>query len=71
MTNRYPPNSFPCPECGAPAEYETVDIGVGEQQCTPAYCEACGWCQDAGDPDEEARQEHDVVMNAIEGRDDE
>lgn len=31
-----------CPYCGQMAPYETVDIGVGEQQCAPAFCVECG-----------------------------
>lgn len=36
-----------CPECDAPCEADTVDIGVGEQQCSPYACTnfACGWTQ--------------------------
>jgi predicted RNA-binding Zn-ribbon protein involved in translation (DUF1610 family) len=32
-----------CPRCGSEAECETDDIGVGEQQCGPYSCDACGW----------------------------
>lgn len=35
-----------CPLCGAPAECDTVDIGVGEQQCGPYMCIECGWMED-------------------------
>ena len=36
-----------CPECGGEIEIPTVDIGVGEQQCGPAFCldDACGWSE--------------------------
>ena len=34
-----------CPICGEEASMPTVDIGVGEQQCGPAYCESCQWIQ--------------------------
>ena len=30
-----------CPYCGQGMECETVDIGVGEQQCGPYGCPAC------------------------------
>lgn len=32
-----------CPKCGADVEVPTVDIGVGEQQCGPAFCTECDW----------------------------
>ncbi len=36
-----------CPQCGSPECYaETVDIGVGEQQCEPFHCDDCGWVED-------------------------
>lgn len=54
-------DTWPCPECGTPVEYETVDIGVGSQQCTPAECPKCGWFQGyPEDPDKEARWSEDV-----------
>lgn len=38
-----------CPDCGGPnCTAETVDIGVGEQQCTPFVCEDCGYVQPYG-----------------------
>jgi hypothetical protein len=33
-----------CPECNGNAYFDTVDIGVGYQQITPATC-SCGWFQ--------------------------
>lgn len=36
-----------CPVCGSTnIEIPTVDIGVGEMQCGPAQCNACGAAQD-------------------------
>lgn len=39
-----------CPNCDAPLEAEFVDIGVGEQQCTPYRCTnpECGWVEPEG-----------------------
>ena len=36
-----------CPKCGSKCEAEFVDIGVGEQQCTPYHCtnEKCDWIE--------------------------
>lgn len=34
-----------CPNCGGRAYYDTVDIGVGEQQIGPAECGNCGWIE--------------------------
>ncbi len=36
-----------CPECEAECEADFVDIGVGEQQCSPYHCvnDKCGWMQ--------------------------
>jgi hypothetical protein len=34
-----------CPRCDAPAVCDTVDNGVGEQQCGPYVCVACGWVE--------------------------
>ena len=36
-----------CPYCGRDCSdtYETVDIGVGEAQCSPCYCRTCGAVQ--------------------------
>jgi len=31
----------------------TVDIGVGEQQCGPAFCLVCDWSQEYPFDDEE------------------
>ena len=42
-----------CPNCGNSECYaETVDIGVGEQQCSPFCCEICGWMEDTPDWDD-------------------
>lgn len=30
-----------CPYCGADADCDEVDVGVGMIQCGPYYCEAC------------------------------
>ena len=38
--------AMPCPRCGAEAVCDTVDNGVGEQQCGPYVCVACGWVED-------------------------
>lgn len=36
----------PCPNCKIGiAICDTVDNGVGEQQCGPYSCEACGWIE--------------------------
>lgn len=35
-------NTVPCPYCGAPTTCDTVDIGIGWQQCGPYGCESCG-----------------------------
>lgn len=37
--------TWPCPLCETPIEFETVDIGVGEQPVSPAECPNCGWYQ--------------------------
>lgn len=43
-------NDMDCPVCGAPCDYDEVDIGVGVQ--TGNYrCEACGWCPPSVDDD--------------------
>lgn len=34
-----------CPKCGAECEADFVDNGVGNQQCGPYVCEACGWIE--------------------------
>lgn len=36
------PGTMPCPYCEAPMECDTVDVGVGFQQCGPYHCDACG-----------------------------
>ena len=44
-----------CPYCGFDCSdtYDTVDIGVGEAQCSPCYCRTCGAVQmSAYDPDD-------------------
>ena len=33
-----------CPDCGAPIEFDEVDIGVGEMKGNP-HCPECGWFQ--------------------------
>jgi hypothetical protein len=38
-----------CPFCDGDV-VPTVDIGVGEQQCGPAFCVDCGATQDMEDP---------------------
>jgi hypothetical protein len=44
-----------CPRCGAPAECDTVDIGVGEQQTGPYRCTrhdfGCEWVQETPEID--------------------
>lgn len=41
-----PDRTETCPYCGAEdCEADWVDVGVGEIQCGPYYCEACGACQ--------------------------
>lgn len=35
----------PCPECGTPTECDSVDNGIGEQQCGPYGCPACHWVE--------------------------
>ncbi len=34
-----------CPYCGGDADCETVDVGVGNIQCTPYICENC-WSEE-------------------------
>lgn len=36
-----------CPDCGADAEADFVDIGVGEMRCSPWGCPECFWTEDA------------------------
>lgn len=31
-----------CPYCGEIMECDTVDVGIGHQQCGPYHCESCG-----------------------------
>lgn len=35
----------PCPYCGLPCDADWVDVGVGEVQCGPYVCDACGASQ--------------------------
>ena len=35
-------NKEVCPYCGSIMECDTVDIGIGYQQCGPYHCEDCG-----------------------------
>jgi hypothetical protein len=45
MTN----NKRTCPYCGNDqCEAGYVDVGIGYQQCSPFYCEACGACEIGG-----------------------
>lgn len=45
------PGKVPCPYCSALMECDTVDVGVGFQQCGPYYCYSC----DASEIGPEAR----------------
>ena len=40
-----------CPKCGNRAEVPTVDNGVGEEQCGPAYCDNCHWVEESPSED--------------------
>lgn len=39
------PDEMICPECGAIAVSDSVDIGVGIQVRGNFYCEACHWAK--------------------------
>lgn len=34
-----------CPKCGAKCEADFVDIGVGEERCSPWRCPECQWVE--------------------------
>ena len=38
-------DTMPCPYCGEQCDIDYVDIGVGEIQCGPVCCLACGASQ--------------------------
>lgn len=37
-------NPPPCPVCESEGG-EHVDIGIGDEKCSPDYCLCCGWCE--------------------------
>jgi len=39
------PGEINCPKCGEMATANTVDNGVGKEQCGPYGCEHCGWVE--------------------------
>jgi len=46
---RLGPGRRPCPQCGAVAECDLVDIGVGLMERGNWRCEDCGWAEEPVD----------------------
>lgn len=50
-------DTVPCPYCKEACECDWVDVGVGEIQCGPYFCENCGAS--------EIGPEHDKVKSTL------
>jgi predicted RNA-binding Zn-ribbon protein involved in translation (DUF1610 family) len=44
--NKFNESELECPECGAWAQADYVDNGVGMQRCGPYVCDRCGWVEE-------------------------
>jgi hypothetical protein len=53
--------STPCPYCGSPCDCDLVDVGIGNVQCGPYFCENCQASQIGPNDNNEATEEEQRI----------